>query len=85
MNDQFEQALNQLVEEKDINKEELLKMIEENGGSIEVVLNPIRSRTGEGTDQRKRKKQNRAQSTRHLGTGAKRRFAVAQLGGVPSK
>ncbi len=28
MNEQFEQALNQLVEEKDINKEELLKMIE---------------------------------------------------------
>jgi N utilization substance protein A len=28
MNEQFEQALNQLIEEKDINKEELLKMIE---------------------------------------------------------
>jgi N utilization substance protein A len=28
MNEQFESALNQLVEEKDINKEELLKMIE---------------------------------------------------------
>jgi hypothetical protein len=28
MNDQFEQALNQIAEEKDISKEEILKMIE---------------------------------------------------------
>jgi N utilization substance protein A len=28
MNEQFEQALNQIAEEKDINKDEILKMIE---------------------------------------------------------
>jgi hypothetical protein len=76
-------------------QEALLKMIEENGGVIEITLKPINSRVGERVGQRvgervgQRKKDREAPprhpARRHLGVGAKRRFAVAQLGGIPKK